>query len=49
MNVGYFSTYSWTKYVLSKVKAIMGAREVRTELLYFYKQIWMNMKKCHCW
>jgi hypothetical protein len=48
MSVGYFTAYFWTKYKLSKVKAVMGAREVKTELLCLYVQIWMDLKRCHC-
>jgi hypothetical protein len=29
-----------------KVKAAMGAREVKIELLFLYVQIWMGLKRC---
>jgi hypothetical protein len=45
MSVGCFSAYSQTKHMLSKVKAVIGAGEVNTEILCFHAQIWVNLKR----
>jgi hypothetical protein len=45
---GLFSRYSHTKCMLVKVKAVMGTRGVKTELLCLYVQILMDVKRCDC-
>jgi hypothetical protein len=31
------------------MKAVMGARGVKIQLLCFFVQIWIDQKRCHCW